>query len=407
VKRSEIVVGVDLGSSRIKVVVADVSARGLPEILGIGDSTSDGIDAGVIVNIERAADAIRSAVDAAERNAEVDIGRVVVSVDGEHIKCLDSRGVIAVTRTGGEITQSEISAVLDAARTLALPVGRVVVEVAPQEFLVDGQSGVRDPIGMSGVRLGSKVHGVTASQQAVDNAIRAARKAGLKVAGVALKPFAAATATLTDDEKDLGVLGLHLAGGTTGLVLYHDGAVRHTAVVGWGATSITSDIAVGLRVPVQKAEQLKRERGWAKLSLADDVALEIPSTGGRAPRQSTNQMLAAIIEPRVREILEMAMQEIKGTDYWGRILAGVVLTGGGAKLRGITEVVEDVFGAPARIGLPDRASGKFEAIGDPAYASAVGMVSSVTVPSNAGGALRDKPLAETVQKVRQWVDSLL
>lgn len=406
-KRSEIVVGVDLGSTRIKVVAADVSARGLPEILGVGEAPSDGIDAGAIVNIERAAGAIREAVDVAERNAELDIGRVVVSVDGEHVRCLDSRGVIAVSRAGGEITRSEIDSVLEAARTLALPVGRVVVEVAPQEFFVDGQSGVRDPIGMSGVRLGSKVHVVTASQQAVDNALRAVRKAGLRVSGVALKPLAAAAATLTDDEKDLGVLCLHLSGGTTGLVLYHDGAVRHAAVVGWGSASITSDIAVGLRVPVQKAELLKRERGWAKVSMADESPLEIPSTGGRPPRQSSSQMLAAIIEPRARELLEMAMQEVKGTDYWGRMLAGVVLTGGGAKLRGIAEVVEEVFACPARIGLPDRASGKFEAIGDPAYAAAVGIVSSVAAPASAGRALRDRPLAGTVQKVRQWVDSLL
>jgi cell division protein FtsA len=405
VRRSEIVVGIDLGTTRIKVVAADVSAGGLPEILGTGDGPSDGVDAGVIVNIERAAEAIRAAVGAAERNADLDIGRVVLSLDGEHVRCLDSRGVIAVTRTGGEITQSEIAASLEAARTLALPVGRVVVDVVPQEYFVDGQGGVRDPVGMSCVRLGSKVHVVTASQPAVDNAVRAARRAGLKVGGVALKPLAAAAATLTDDEKDLGVICLHLSGGTTGMVLYHDGAPRHTAVVGWGSSSITSDIAVGLRVPVQKAEQLKRERGWAAVSMADDLPVEIPSTGGRPPRQSSTQMLAAIIEPRLREILEMAMQEAKGTEYWGRVLAGVVLTGGGAKLKGVTEVAEDVFGAPARVGLPDRASGKFEAIGDPAFAAAVGIVSGSS-PGAAHG-MPEKPLAETVHKVRQWVDSLL
>jgi len=407
VRRSEIVVGVDLGSTRIKVVVADVSARDVPEILGVGASESDGIDAGVIVNIERAADAIRAAVAAAEKSSQVEIGRIVVSADGDHVKGLDSRGVVAISRTGGEITQTEIAAVLDAAKTLALPVGRAVIEVIPQEFFVDGQRGVRDPVGMSGVRLGSKVHVVTASQHAVDNAVKAARKAGLKVAGVALKPFAAATATLTEDERELGVLCLHLGGATTGLVLCHDGAVRHTGVVGWGSASITSDIAVGLRVPIQKAEQLKRERGCAKVSMADDQPVQIPSVGGRPPRQSSNQMLAAIIEPRVREILEMAMGEVKSTDYWGRILAGVVLTGGGAKLRGITEVVEDVFGAPARVGLPDRVSGRFEAIGDPAYAAAVGIVSSWTTPSGAGRPVQERPIADTVQKVKQWVDSLL
>ncbi|MBN2566429.1 MAG: cell division protein FtsA [Candidatus Eisenbacteria bacterium] len=405
-RRSEILVGLDLGSSRVKVVVADTADRELPEVLGVGEADSLGIEAGVIVNMERAALSIRSAVEAAEESAEVDIGRVLVTLDGEHIKGIDSRGVVAASRSGGEIAKPEVNAVLDAAKTLALPVGRTILDARPQEFFVDGQRGIRDPIGMSGVRLGCKVHIVTASQQSVDNVVRAVRRAGLKLSGMSFKSLAAGTAVLSEDEKELGVLLVNLGAGTTGLVLYHGGAVRHTAAIGWGAASITSDIAVGLRMPIAKAEQLKREWGCASASLAEDTPIRIPTVGGHPPRESSGQILATIIEPRVREILEMVMNEVSSTDYWGRIPAGVVLTGGGARLREISSVAEEVFGVGARIGLPDRVSGHFDAIVDPAHAAAVGMVMSAT-DHEAARPRPDKPFAETVQRVRQWVDSLL
>ncbi len=406
-RRSEILVGVDLGSSTIKAVVADVRDRELPEILGLGEARSEGIEGGSIVNMERAAQSIRAAVEEAEESAGVEIGRVAVSVDGEHIKGIDSRGVIAVSRSGGEITKAEVATVLDAAKTLALPVGRAIIDVLPQEFFVDAQRGIRDPIGMSGVRLGSKVHIVTASQQAVDNVTRAVRRANLRVTKVAFKALAASTVALSEDERELGVLLVNLGGGTTGLVLCHGGAVRHTASVGWGAASITSDIAVGLRMPLSKAEQLKKGHGAAKASLSDDEPIEIPSVGGRPPRETSRQMLAAIIEPRLREILEMVVNEVRSTDYWGRMPAGVVLTGGGARLAGVANVAEEVFGAPARIGLPGKVSGQFDAIADPAYAAAVGVILA-TADSHGGGSIRnDTPFLETVNRVRQWVDSLL
>jgi len=407
VRRSEILVGLDLGSSRIKAVVADVSDRELPEILGFGEAVSEGVEAGVIVNMERASASIRSAVEAAEESAEVEIGRISIALDGEHIKGIDSRGVIAVSRSAGEITRSEIDTVLDAAKTLALPVGRAIIDVLPQEFFVDGQRGIRDPIGMSGVRLGSRVHIVTASQQAVDNVVRAVRKAGLKASGVTLKPLAAAVATLSDDEKELGVLVVNLASGTTGLVLYHGGAVRHTGAVGWGSASVTSDIAVGLRIPLSKAEQLKRECGVALVAMAGDAVVEIPSVGGRPPRESSSQVLASIIEPRVREIFELVLNELRNTEYSSRIPAGVVLTGGGARLEGIAEAAEDVFGVPARIGLPGRVSGSFDAVTDPTYAAAIGTVLSASSGSHRLRMRGNGPLASTVQRVREWVDSLL
>ncbi len=406
-RRSEIVVGLDLGSSRIKAVVADVRDRELPEILGLGQSKSDGIEAGVIVNMERAASSIREAVTAAEESADVEIGRVAVSVDGEHIKGIDSRGVIAVSRSGGEITRSEVATVLDAAKTLALPVGRAIIEVLPQEFFVDAQRGIRDPIGMSGVRLGSKVHIVTASKQAVDNVTRAVRRAGLRVSDVAFKALASGRASVSEDEKELGVLLVNLGGGTTGLVLYHSGAVRHTASIGWGAASVTNDIAVGLRVPLTKAEQLKIENGCGRAATVDDSPVEIPSVGGRPPRETSRQMLAAIIEPRIREILELVMNEVRSTDYWGRIPAGVVLTGGGARLPGIADIAEEIFGVPARIGLPGRVSGRFDAISDPAFAAVVGVALASMETNGVSRMKTDTPLTETVQRVRQWVDSLL
>jgi len=407
VRKSEILVGLDLGTSRIKAVVADVSERELPEILGAGESRSDGIEAGVIVNMDRASAAIREAVEAAEESADVEIGRVSVSIDGEHIKGIDSRGVIAVSRSGGEITKSEVDTVLDAAKTLALPVGRAIIDVLPQEFFVDGQRGIRLPIGMSGVRLGSKVHIVTASQQAVDNVVRALRRVGLRTDRVTLKPLAASLTSVSPDEKELGVLVINLGAGTTGLVLYQAGAVRHTGSIGWGASSITNDIAVGLRVPLSRAEQLKRDEGCALVSEAGDEPIEIPTVGGGAPRESSRQMLAAVIEPRVGEIFELVSNELKSTEYSNLVPAGVVLTGGGARLDRVAEVAERHFGAPARIGLPDRVSGSFEAVADPAYAAAVGTVAA-TAESSGGRRYRaERPLAGTVQRVRQLVDRWL
>ena len=406
-RKSEILVGLDLGTSKVKAVVADVSERELPEILGAGESNAEGIEAGVIVNMERASSSIRSAVEAAEDSAGVDIGCVSVSVDGEHVKGIDSRGVIAISRSGGEITRSEIDTVLEAAKTLALPVGRTIIDVLPQEFFVDGQRGIRDPIGMSGVRLGSKVHIVTASQQAVDNVVRAVRKAGLRTGRVTLKPLAAGLATLSADEAELGVLVVSLGAGTTGLALYHGGAVRHTASIGWGASSITNDIAVGLRVPLAKAEQLKREEGYAMASVVSDELIEIPTVGGRPPRQSSRHMLAAIIEPRVREILELVVNELRSTEYGSAAPAGVVLTGGGARLNSVADVAEEVFGAPARVGVPDRVSGGLDAVVDPGYAAAVGAVTSTLTAAGGSRLSGDRPIKETVQRVRQWVDSLL
>ncbi len=406
-RKNEIVVGLDIGSSRIKAVVADVRDPELPEILGLGESASEGIEAGVIVNMEKASNSIRDAVAAAEAGADVEIGRVSVSLDGEHIKGIDSRGVIAVSRSGGEITRSEIATVLDAAKTLALPVGRAIIDVFPQEFFVDGQRGIRDPIGMCGVRLGSNVHIVTASQQAVENVKRAVKRAGLRVSGVAFKALAAGRAALSEDERELGVLLVNAGGGTTGLALYHSGAVRHTGSIGWGASSVTNDIAVGLRVPLSKAEQLKIENGSAKAAATDDTPVAIPSVGGRPPRETSRHVLGAIIEPRIREIFELVMNEVRSTDYWGRIPAGVVLTGGGARLEGVSEVAEDVFGVPTRIGLPGRVSGRFDAIADPGHAAAVGVILSSVDGATGGRARIDAPLVETVQRVRQWVDSLL
>jgi cell division protein FtsA len=406
-KHGEIIVGLDLGSSRTKAIVADVRDREIPEILGIGESRSVGIEAGVIVSMERAADSIREAIVKAEESTDVEIGAAAISLNGEHIKGIDSRGVIAVSGANGEITASEVATVLEAARTLALPVGRSVVDVLPQEFFVDGQRGIRNPVGMSGVRLGSKVHIVTAEEQVIDSAIRAVRMAGLRESIVTAKPVAAGLSSLSDDERELGVLLVNIGADTTGVALHHGESIRYIGIVGWGASSITSDIAVGFRMPLVKAEFLKRESGCAKLSMVENSVLEIPSVGGRSPRESSTHMLSAIIEPRVREILELALAEVRDTEYWGRTAAGVVLTGGGAKLRGVPEVAEDVFGLPARVGLPDRVSGLFDAIADPSYAAAVGVVMAASRAPRKRRRRSDGAVFGTVRKVRQWVDSLL
>ncbi len=406
-KRSEIIVGLDVGSSRIKAVVADVGDSEIPEVLGIGESRAVGIEAGVIVNMERAADSIREAIVKAEESTDVEIGAAAISLNGEHIKGIDSRGVIAVSGTNGEIAASEVTTVLEAARTLALPVGRSVVDVLPQEFFIDGQRGIRNPVGMSGVRLGSRVHIVTAEDQVIDNSVRAVRKAGLRESVMTAKPVAAGLSSLSDDERELGVLLVNIGADTIGVALHHGGSIRHIGVVGWGASSITNDIAVGLRMPLAKAELLKHESGCAKMSMVENSILEIPSVGGRPPRESSTHMLTAIIEPRVREILELALAEVRDTEYWGRTAAGVVLTGGGAKLKGVADVAEDIFGLPTRVGLPERVSGLFDAIADPSHAAVVGVVIAASRAPRRRRRRSDGAVFGTVRKVRQWVDNLL
>ncbi len=406
-KRSEIIVGLDVGSSRIKAVVANVGDSETPEILGIGESRSVGIEAGVIVNMERAADSIREAIVKAEENTDVEIGAAAISLNGEHIKGIDSRGVIAVSGANGEIVASEVATVLEAARTLALPVGRSVVDVLPQEFFIDGQRGIRNPVGMSGVRLGSRVHIVTAEEQVIDNSIRAVRKAGLRESVITAKPVAAGLSSLSDDERELGVLLVNIGADTIGVALHHGGSIRYVGVVGWGASSITNDIAVGLRIPLAKAKLLKHRSGCAKMSMVENSVLEIPSVGGRPPRESSTHMLSAIIEPRIREILELALAEVRDTEYWGRTAAGVVLTGGGAKLRGVTDVAEDVFGLPTRVGLPERVSGLLDATADPSHAAVVGVVIAASRAPRRRRMRNDGALLGTVRRVRQWVDNLL
>jgi cell division protein FtsA len=329
---------------------------------------------GNLVHLEATAQAVRAALARAEKMAGVSVRDVTVGIAGDHLRSINSRGVIAVSGRENEVTPEDLRRVVEAARALAIPSSRAVLHVIPQEFLVDDQSGIKDPVGMAGVRLEAEVHIITASATAVRNLERSIEKAGYRAAQVIAAPLASAWAVLEEDERRLGVILLDVGAGTTDLAIYFDGSVHHTAVISMGGAQITNDIAIGLRTPLEAAERIKLEYGCASTALVEnDAALEIPGVGGRTPRTIRLNVLAAIIEPRVEEILTLARNEVARLQGHDFLAAGIVLTGGTAGLRGLVELAERVFEMPARVGIPRGVSGMAEAAHDPRYACALGL----------------------------------
>ncbi|MBM3316584.1 MAG: cell division protein FtsA [Candidatus Eisenbacteria bacterium] len=371
---AQIATGLDVGSTKVVALIAEVTEHGELRVLGIGESPSSGLRQGNLVHLEATAEAVRTALARAEKMADLSVRDVTVGIAGDHLRSINSRGVIAVSGRDNEVTPDDLRRVVEAARALAIPSSRAVLHVIPQEFLVDDQSGIKDPVGMAGVRLEAEVHIITASATAVRNLERSIEKAGYRAAQVIAVPLASAWAVLEEDERRLGVILLDVGAGTTDLAVYFDGSVHHTAVISMGGAQITNDIAIGLRTPLEAAERIKIEYGCALSSLVErDAALEIPGVGGRAPRAIRLNVLAAIIEPRVEEILTQARTEVgrlQGHDF---LAAGIVVTGGTAGLRGMVEAAERVFEMPARAGLPRGVSGLAQAAHDPRYATALGL----------------------------------
>jgi cell division protein FtsA len=369
---SEIVVGLDIGTTKVSAVVGEVDSDGIT-ILGVGNVPCRGLRKGVVSNIDWTVRSIRDAVDAAQTMAGVEIRTVYAGVAGSHIRSQASDGVAAIA--GGEVTRVDLDRVLEGARAIPVDADRQILHVLPREYIVDNQDGIRDPIGMSGVRLQSRVNLITAATSCVQNVIRCVERCGLTVADVVLEPLASAEAVLSEDEKEIGVAVIDIGGGTTDLLLYVEGGIAHTSVIPVGGNNVTNDVAAGLRTPMGEAERLKRNFGCALgRMVADEEEVEVPGVGGHAPRKAARRVLSDIIEPRVEEIFALVRKRIEDTGMLEQLSAGAVLTGGAVLLEGMSEFAEEILGMPVRLGYPVGIKGITQLVQGPQFATGVGLV---------------------------------
>jgi cell division protein FtsA len=372
-KSNELVVGLDIGTTKICAIVGEIHGDGSIDIIGVGTALSHGMKKGVVINIEETVASVKRAVEEAEMMAGCDIKSAYVGIAGGHIKGINSHGIVALKER--EVTLSDIRRVIDAARAVVIPADREVLHVLPQEYIIDNQDGIKEPLGMSGVRLEAKVHLVTAACSSAQNLVKCANKTGLDVSDVVLQQLASSMAVLNDDEKDLGVVLIDIGGGTTDIAVFSGGSIVHTAVLSLGGNQITNDIALGLRTPYQEAETLKMKHGCAMASMVDkDEMIEVPSVGGRSPRTLSRQILCEIIEPRIEEIFGLVHREVQRSGFCDLLASGSVITGGSSIMEGMPELAEDVLGMPVRRGLPDNIGGLTDIVKSPMYSTGVGLV---------------------------------
>ena len=365
-------VSLDVGSTKICVVVARIVDNKV-NIAGIGSHPSTGLRKGVVVNIDSTVGSMKKAIEEAELMAGIKIAGCLAGVAGAHIKSFNSNGVVAVKDK--EVRKDDVTRAIDAAKAVAIPADRELIHVIPQEYIVDDQDGIKDPLGMSGVRLEVKVHIVTGSVTSTQNIVKCCYLAGLSVEDLILGQLASSEATLTPEETEIGVAVVDIGGGTSDIAVYANGAIRHTAILPFGGSHVTNDIAIGLRTPVDEAEKIKKRYGCALSKMVGaNETIEVPSVGGRKPRTLMRKTLADIIEPRVEEILSLIHEEIKKSGYEKLLASGVVLTGGCANLEGIVELAETVFSLPVRKGLPIGVGGLVDVVNNPIYATGVGLI---------------------------------
>ncbi len=370
-KKGRMVVGLDVGTTKVCAIVGEMTETGI-DIVGIGSAPSEGLRKGVVVNIDSTMDSIRKAVDEAEKVSNYDIRSVYAAVSGSHIKSFNSYGIVAIR--GNEVEEGDVQRAIEAAKAIAMPADREVLHILPQYYVVDDQDGIKDPVGMSGVRLEVKVHIVTGAATSVQNIVRSVNGVGLDVNEVILEQLAASEAVLSDDEKELGVALVDIGGGTTDIAIFSEGSVKYTAILPLGGSYLSNDIAVGLRTPVTEAEKVKIKYGCASASMIpQDEMIEVPSVGGREPRRVSRQVLGGIIEPRMEEILNLVCREIVKSGFEERLAAGIVLTGGTAVMEGITELAEHIFNMPVRRGFPAGVTGP-EEVNSPLYATGAGLI---------------------------------
>lgn len=368
-----LLVGLDIGTSKVVAIVGDINTEGHLEIIGIGSHPSRGLKRGVVVNIEATVQSIARAIEEAELMAGCQIHSAFTGIAGSHIRSLNSHGIVAIRDT--EVVQGDVDRVIDAARAVAIPADQKILHVLPQEFIIDHQEGIREPIGMSGVRLEAKVHLVTGALSAAQNIVKCVRRCGLDVSDIILEQLASSYSILTDDEKELGVCMVDIGGGTTDIAIFSEGAIRHTAVIPIAGDQVTNDIAVALRTPTQSAEEIKLKHACALIDMANhEDLIEVPSVGERPRRRLSKHSLAEVIEPRYDELFNLVHAEIRRSGLEDIIAAGIVLTGGASKISGAVELAERIFKMPVRIGLPQNVTGLTEVINNPIYSTGVGLL---------------------------------
>lgn len=404
-RKDELIVGLDIGTTKICAVVSERTENGI-DIVGIGTHPSRGLRKGVVVDIDATVNSIKNAVEEAELMADCEITSVYAGIAGGHIRAFNSHGVVAVKDQ--EVREIDVKRVIDAAKAVAIPMDREVIHVIPQEFIIDDQDGIREPLGMSGVRLEAKIHIVTAAVTSAQNIIKCCNRAGLNVIDIVLEPLASAQAVLAGDEKDLGVCMIDIGGGTTDIAVFSDGSIKETSVLGLGGYHLSNDIAVGLRTPFDEAERIKKKFGVASARyLPGDDILTVPSVGGRRPREVSRKILCEIIEPRVEEILTLAHQELLRAGLEDKIPSGLVLTGGASALAGLTELAEEIFETPVRQGVPDHIGGLQDVVRSPMYSTGVGLVLFGYLQRTEQGQslfrIRDESIFGRVkQRMRDW-----
>ena len=368
-----LIVGLDIGTSKVVAIVGEVSAEGDIEIIGIGTQVSHGLKKGVVVNIESTVQSIQRAVEEAELMAGCQIRSVYAGIAGSHIRSINSHGIVAIKEK--EVTAADVARVIDAAKAVAIPADQRILHVLPQDFVIDNAEGIRDPISMSGVRLEAKVHLVTGAMSAAQNIIKCVRRCGLEVDDIILEQLAASAAVLTEDEKELGVCLVDIGGGTTDIAVFSDGAIRHTSVIPIAGDQVTNDIAVALRTPTQYANDLKIRYACALRQLAaEDETIEVPSVGDREPRRLARQTLAEVVEPRYEELLGLVQTDLRRSGFEEICAAGVVLTGGSSKMEGVIELAEEIFHMPVRLGYPQHISGLVDVVRNPIHSTGVGLL---------------------------------
>lgn len=398
-----LIVGLDIGTSKIVAIVAELQPEGSLKVIGLGQHTSRGLKKGVVINIDSTMQAIQRALEEAELMADCKISAVFTGIAGSHIKSLNSHGMVKIK--DAEVMQADVDRVIDTARAIALPSDQQILHILTQEFIIDGQEDVREPLGMSGMKLEVKVHIVTGAVAAAQNIVKCIKRCGLEVSDLILQPLASSMAVLTEDEKELGVCLVDIGGGTTDIAVFKQGAIRHTAVVPIAGDQVTNDIAVAFRTPTQAAEEIKIKHGCSLRQLADPrEVVEVPGVDGREPRQLSVQTLAEVIEPRIVELYELVLSELRRSGMEEMIASGIVITGGSSMMRGMVDLGEEIFHMPVRLGMPRYVGGLSEVVSNPRYATGVGLVlmGKQQVERNMLNQMESGSFADILNRMKSW-----
>ena len=401
----QMIVGLDIGTSKVVAVVGEIDSNGSIEVVGIGSHPSRGLKKGVVVNIESTVNAIQRAIEEAELMAGCQIHSVYVGIAGSHIRSMNSHGIVAIKDR--EVQRADVERVIDAAQAVAIPADQKILHVLPQEYVIDNQGGIREPLGMSGVRLEAKVHLVTCAETAAQNIEKCVERCGLAVDGIILEQLASSYAVITEDERDLGVCMVDIGGGTSDIAIFTEGSIRHTGVIPVAGDQVTNDIAMALRTPTQHAEEIKIRYACALAQLTGpEETIKVPSVGDRPPRDLSRQSLAEVVEPRYDELFTLIQGEIRKSGFEELVPAGVILTGGTSKMEGVVELAEEIFHMPVRIGAPQYARGMNDIIRNPIYATAVGLLVSGAKELQEGAQLavdRQSKAGNVLGGLRDWL----